>query len=139
MLDEPTSNLDPVATRSVHELVRSLRDAGMTVLLVTRELDDFLASADQLLVLEDGAIAAAAGTPAEVLQESGQRMVESLGVWLPETSEIGLALQKNGRQPIDAIPITVEETVEMLKDAGLLREQIAAAARRMERSSLVKC
>lgn len=33
LLDEPTSNLDPVATRSVHELVRSLRDTGMTVLL----------------------------------------------------------------------------------------------------------
>ncbi len=125
ILDEPTSNLDPVATRSVHELVRSLRDAGMTVLLVTRELDDFLASADQLLVLDDGRIAAA-GTPAEVLKESGQRMVESLGVWLPETSEIGIELKKCGRQPIDAIPITVEDTVKMLRDAGLLREQIAS-------------
>lgn len=124
ILDEPTSNLDPVATRSVHELVRSLRDAGMTVLLVTRELDDFLASADQLLVLEDGRIAAA-GTPSHVLKESGQRMVESLGVWLPETSEIGIELKKIGRKPIDAIPITVEDTVKMLRDAGLLREQIA--------------
>ncbi len=123
LLDEPTSNLDPVATRSVHELVRSLRDAGMTVLLVTRELDDFLASADQLLVLEDGHISAA-GSPAQVLLESGQRMVESLGVWLPETAEIGLALKKSGCCPVDSIPITVAEAVRLLNQTGLVKDRL---------------
>ncbi len=118
LLDEPTSNLDPVATRSVHELVRGLRDGGMTVLLVTRELDDFLASADQLLVLEDGRISAS-GTPAEVLRESGERMVESLGVWLPETAEIGLALRGMAGDEAAEIPITVQETLALLKGRGL--------------------
>ncbi len=126
VLDEPTSNLDPAATRSVHELVLALRDGGMTVLLVTRELDDFLASADQLLVLDAGSIAAA-GTPAEVLFESGQGMVDSLGVWLPETSEIGLALQKNGIGPVDSIPITIAETVEFLKKKKLLKELLTGS------------
>ena len=79
VLDEPTANLDPVATRSVHELVRGLRDAGLTVLLVTRELDDFLAWVDQLLVLEDGHIFAA-GAPYEVLMASGQHMADHLGI-----------------------------------------------------------
>lgn len=124
LLDEPTSNLDPVATRSVHELVRSLRDNGMTVLLVTRELDDFLASADQLLVLNDGRITAA-GAPADVLTQHGQYAVESLGVWLPETSEIGIALQKSGRWPGGAVPITVDQAIGMLERAGLLKSHIA--------------
>lgn len=123
LLDEPTSNLDPVATRSVHELVRSLRDTGMTVLLVTRELDDFLASSDQLLVLENGHISAA-GSPAQVLLESGQRMVESLGVWLPETAEIGLALQKSNRFPVRSIPITVPEAMQLLDQTGLVKGQL---------------
>lgn len=123
LLDEPTSNLDPVATHSVHELVRSLCDAGMTVLLVTRELDDFLAGADQLLVLEDGCISVA-GSPAQVLLESGQRMVESLGVWLPETAEIGLALQKSGCHPVDSIPITVVEAVQLLNQTGLVKDRL---------------
>jgi energy-coupling factor transport system ATP-binding protein len=123
LLDEPTSNLDPVATRSVHELVRALRDNGMTVLLVTRELDDFLAGADQLLVLEDGRISAA-GQPGQVLFESGQHMVDHLGVWLPETSEIGLAIQKNGAIPLSKIPITVPEAVDMLAECGLLKAKI---------------
>jgi energy-coupling factor transporter ATP-binding protein EcfA2 len=127
LLDEPTSNLDPVATRSVHELVRSLRDAGMTVLLVTRELDDFLASADQLLVLEAGHISAA-GSPGQVLLEAGQHMTESLGVWLPETAEIGLALQKSGRYPVDAIPITVAEAMRLLRQTGLVKDQLVGRA-----------
>lgn len=119
VLDEPTSNLDPGATRSVHELVRSLRDAGITVLLVTRELDELLAEADQLLVLADGALVAA-GPPRQVLAEHGSEMVESLGVWLPETSEIGVALRAVGLARNRPIPITVAETLALLADEGLL-------------------
>ncbi len=56
VLDEPTANLDPQATRAVHELILKLRQQGITVLLVTRELDDFiLEAADQLLVLKTAA------------------------------------------------------------------------------------
>ncbi|NLG99688.1 MAG: energy-coupling factor ABC transporter ATP-binding protein [Chloroflexi bacterium] len=123
VLDEPTANLDPVATRSVHELILSLREAGMTILLVTRELDDFLASADQLLVLDAGTVIAA-GKPADVLRTAGQKMVENLGVWLPETSEIGIALQKTGSFAVKDIPITVDEAVCFLKETGLLKDQI---------------
>ena len=123
LLDEPTANLDPVATRSVHAVVRGLRDAGMTVLLVTRELDDFLAQADQILVLEDGRVFAA-GDPYQVLRESGQRMVDSLGIWLPETAEIGLALRQSGRFKAAEIPIRVEEALDLLRDNRLLAEVI---------------
>ncbi|MDZ7844475.1 MAG: ABC transporter ATP-binding protein [Anaerolineales bacterium] len=56
VLDEPTSNLDPGATENVHDLLLTLRKEGITVLLVTRELDEFLAEADQLIVLEQGSI-----------------------------------------------------------------------------------
>ncbi|WP_168203263.1 ATP-binding cassette domain-containing protein [Oceanispirochaeta crateris] len=45
ILDEPTANLDPAATRQVHELILKLRNEGITILLVTRELDDFIAEA----------------------------------------------------------------------------------------------
>ncbi|HEC22734.1 MAG TPA: ABC transporter ATP-binding protein [Chloroflexi bacterium] len=113
VLDEPTSNLDPAATRSVHDLVLSLRDEGITVLLVTRELDEFLAEADQLLVLADGRLLAA-GPPRDVLREHGEYMLDSLGVWLPETSEIGIELRRAGLLQGDEMPITVEETLSVL-------------------------
>lgn len=120
VMDEPTSNLDPGATHSVHELVLELRDQGITVLLVTRELDEFLAEADQLLVMEAGRILAS-GTPQQVLADYGQYMVESLGIWLPETSEIGIELAQLGLLNNSLTPITVQETTAALEAAGLFK------------------
>jgi energy-coupling factor transport system ATP-binding protein len=119
VLDEPTSNLDPGATHSVHQLILSLRAQGKTVVLVTRELDEFLAQADQLVVLERGRVLAA-GPPREVVLEHGEAMLDDLGVWLPETCEVGLALHRMGRLAGGALPITVEETVDALAESGLL-------------------
>jgi energy-coupling factor transporter ATP-binding protein EcfA2 len=119
VLDEPTANLDPGATHAVHELVLALREEGVTVLLVTRELDEFLAEADQLLVLDEGRVLAA-GPPREVLSQHGAMMIDDLGVWLPETSEIGIALRDAGLLSAPTIPITVDETVGMLEERGLL-------------------
>jgi energy-coupling factor transport system ATP-binding protein len=119
ILDEPTSNLDPAATRSVHELLLALREQGMTILLVTRELDDFLARADQLLVLERGRLIAA-GDPREVLASCGEAMLQNLGIWLPETSEIGVALNAHSAEKDSPVPITVEETLGLLQSRKLL-------------------
>lgn len=123
VLDEPTANLDPVATRSVHDLILKLRDAGMTILLVTRTLDDFLRDADQLLVLSKGELYAS-GTPGEVLKEKGADMMDHLGIWLPETAEIGIALQKQGQTTSAEVPITIPETIQLLSDSGLLCQSI---------------
>ncbi|MEJ2597378.1 MAG: ABC transporter ATP-binding protein [Anaerolineales bacterium] len=113
VLDEPTANLDPGATHAVHDLLLSMRDRGVTVLLVTRELDEFLAEADRLVVIEAGRVLAA-GEPRQVLQAHGDYMVNQLGVWLPETAEIGIALRQAGIHNNISVPITVAETVEIL-------------------------
>jgi energy-coupling factor transport system ATP-binding protein len=118
ILDEPTSNLDPAATHYMHQLFLSLRDAGKTVLLVTRELDDFLAKVDQLLLLEEGQVRAC-GSPCDVLIEHGCYMTDSLGVWLPETVEIGLALSEPCTTQ-QGVPITVNETFDLLAQQNLL-------------------
>ncbi len=116
ILDEPTANLDPAATRQVHELILKLRDDGITILLVTRELDDFMAEADNILVLEKGSLIAS-GEPYTLLKEQGVRMDE-LGIWLPETVEIGLALIRSGFE-LTRIPITIDETLDVLEKTGL--------------------
>ena len=118
ILDEPTANLDPVATRQVHELILKLREENITVLLVTRELDDFMARADQVLVLDKGSLVAA-DAPYALLKKHGALMA-SLGIWLPETVEIGLALADAGFA-LDRIPITLEETVDLMESLGMLR------------------
>ena len=124
VLDEPTANLDPLATRSVHELILKLRDQGMTILLVTRELDEFiLSAADQLLVLDEGKILAA-GAVQPMLQAYGEDMFKRLGIWLPETVEIGIALKTRFNLPLKNIPITVEETLAVLYQHQLLRGEL---------------
>lgn len=119
VLDEPTANLDPGATRSVHELLLDLRNQGITILLVTRELDEFLAQADQLIVLDAGRIFAV-GEPREILKQHGEYLLNQLGVWLPETTEIGISLQKKGCLVSEQIPITVSEAADALQKSGLL-------------------
>ncbi|MDZ4159369.1 MAG: energy-coupling factor transporter ATPase [Anaerolineaceae bacterium] len=136
VLDEPTSNLDPVATRWVHELILSLREQGKTVLLVTRELDDFLAMADQLLVLEEGRLLCA-GAPREVLAEHGEYLVNSLGVWLPETAEIGIALKRLGNTNVGSIPITIDETCALLAENNLIPTELIGDDTRREKESSV--
>ena len=118
VLDEPTSNLDPGATRSVHDLILNLNAEGITIVLVTRELDEFLIEADQLIVMESGNIIAA-GPPRHVLAEQGRYMIESLGVWLPETSEIGIELAQLGLISPDQIPITLDETRDAMRSLTL--------------------
>ena len=66
LLDEPFSGLDVgVATSLRLELARHLRDFAGVTLLVTHDALDALTLADQVLVLDDGAVAQA-GTPHEV-------------------------------------------------------------------------
>jgi phospholipid/cholesterol/gamma-HCH transport system ATP-binding protein len=56
-LDEPTAGLDPLSASGIDELVRGLRDAlGLTIMMVTHDLDLLWRAADRVAVLGDGHI-----------------------------------------------------------------------------------
>ncbi|MEP6608909.1 MAG: ATP-binding cassette domain-containing protein [Burkholderiaceae bacterium] len=58
-LDEPTSGLDPTTARGFDKLVRSLvEDLGITVFLVTHDLDTLLTVVDRIVVLGNGKVLA---------------------------------------------------------------------------------
>jgi phospholipid/cholesterol/gamma-HCH transport system ATP-binding protein len=58
-LDEPTSGLDPITARGFDRLVRSLvDDLGITVFLVTHDLDTLLTVVDRIIVLAAGHVLA---------------------------------------------------------------------------------
>ena len=52
-LDEPSAGLDPLTSRRLDELILSLRDGlGITIVLVTHELESLLGVADRMLFLD---------------------------------------------------------------------------------------
>ena len=58
-LDEPTSGLDPITARGFDRLVRSLvDDLGLTVFVVTHDLDTLLTVVDRVIVLAHGRVLA---------------------------------------------------------------------------------
>ena len=58
-LDEPTSGLDPIAAGAFDVLIRTLqRTLGLTVFLVTHDLDSLSTACDRIAALADGTIVA---------------------------------------------------------------------------------
>jgi D-methionine transport system ATP-binding protein len=79
LTDEPTSSLDPETTASVLALLRKIRDDfGVTILLVTHEIDAVRAICDRVSILENGRIVEE-GSVREVLQNpqspAGRRLL----------------------------------------------------------------
>jgi phospholipid/cholesterol/gamma-HCH transport system ATP-binding protein len=75
--DEPSAGLDPVVAAALDELILRLRSAlGMTVVVVTHELDSAFKIADRIVVLDRGRILET-GTVEEV-RASGNERVQNL-------------------------------------------------------------
>jgi branched-chain amino acid transport system ATP-binding protein len=58
MLDEPSAGLAPAITVEVFQLISRMRDEQLSILLVEQVVDDALAIADDVVVLESGRVAA---------------------------------------------------------------------------------
>lgn len=56
LFDEPTSALDPELVGSVLQVMRSLREAGMTMLVVSHEIQFARAAADRIVFMDHGTI-----------------------------------------------------------------------------------
>lgn len=57
VLDEPTAGLDAPARSALHCLVQDIACKGLPVLVVSHDLEEWLAIADQVVLLADGTIA----------------------------------------------------------------------------------
>ncbi len=69
-LDEPTSGLDPIGARAFDRLIVDLRDAlGITVVMITHDLDSIFTIVDRMAVLADHKVVAE-GTLDEVLHST---------------------------------------------------------------------
>ncbi|HET6499332.1 MAG TPA: ATP-binding cassette domain-containing protein [Amycolatopsis sp.] len=109
LLDEPTSELDPVGKAEVFEVVDRLRrESATTIVMVEHELDRLAAMADRILVVDQGRIAAD-GTPAELLADVAL-FLRTGGERPPAAAELDWRLRSAGI-PLDGEPSTDLVTV----------------------------
>jgi polar amino acid transport system ATP-binding protein len=76
LFDEPTSALDPHLVGEVLEVIKSLARTGMTMMIVTHEVQFAREIADVVAVMADGVIAEL-GSPATVLARPSDPRVQS--------------------------------------------------------------
>jgi galactofuranose transport system ATP-binding protein len=67
IVDEPTRGIDVGAKAEILRLLRNLADGGLSVLMISSELEELIAAADHVTVLSDGE--SVADLPAEALSE----------------------------------------------------------------------
>jgi len=113
VLDEPTSNLDPVGKGTVFEIARRLnREAGMTIVIAEHDVDAVAAHADRVVVLDRGTVVAI-GAPRDVL---GRReLLESIGVRLPQAMDLALRLDEGPAGWEDPLPLTADEAAAAIE------------------------
>lgn len=54
LLDEPTRGIDVGAKAEIHHLIESLADEGMSVLMITSEIEEIVEGSNRVTVLRDG-------------------------------------------------------------------------------------
>ena len=56
IIDEPTKGIDIGSKQLVHKLINNLTKEGLSVIMVTSEIDEVLGMADRIVVMRDGSI-----------------------------------------------------------------------------------
>ena len=83
LFDEPTSALDPELVGDVLNVIQDLAREGMTMLIVTHEMDFALSISDRVIFMEDGHIQLDA-SPSAIRQEAaGERVRRFMGLEAP--------------------------------------------------------
>ena len=67
-LDEPTTGLDPQARRNLWNLIKEIRDEGITILLTTHYMDEAELLCDRLAIMDSGKIITI-DTPHNLIQQ----------------------------------------------------------------------
>lgn len=68
LLDEPAAGMNPVETAALMDLIKKIRDRGITVLLIEHHMSLVMGISDRVAVLDYG-VKIAEGTPAEVSRD----------------------------------------------------------------------
>jgi energy-coupling factor transporter ATP-binding protein EcfA2 len=108
VLDEPTSQMDPIGTREVFGVIREMAHRGLTVILVEHKMEWIAAFADRVIALKDGQILLE-GTPSEVLTSP---LLTENGFGISRYTSVARKAQEQGLWKKDKLPVTLDEAAD---------------------------
>ena len=112
IFDEPTSQLDPLGTEEIFDILKLLKSQNKTIILVEHKIDLIAEYADRVVVMDDGEIIFN-GETHEVLSND---KIEESNVSMPIVSK--LAYKMNTVKPgfFKKVPITLDECKKELEE-----------------------
>jgi len=127
-LDEPTAGVDVALRRDMWQLVRGLRDTGVTIILTTHYIDEAEEMADRIGVISKGELILVE-SKAELMRKLGRKQLtlqlqDALAQVPPELSSYALSLSSDGGEltyTYDAQGgrIGIVDLLKALGDAGV--------------------
>jgi len=127
-LDEPTAGVDVELRRDMWEVVRALRDTGVTIVLTTHYIEEAEQMADRVGVINDGELILIEDK-VELMRKLGQKQLildlnQPISAIPDDLHDDRLALDANGMQLVYTYDTHAERTgitalLQKLRDAGI--------------------
>lgn len=114
ILDEPTSELDPIGKSKLFELLRKLKhESNLTIILVEHETDQVLEMADRMIIMDKGKIVAE-GIPNDVILNK-QIFERAGGERSPASAEVCWYLLKNKILKSNELTLNIEKLINIIR------------------------
>ncbi|MCL4378867.1 MAG: energy-coupling factor ABC transporter ATP-binding protein, partial [Actinobacteria bacterium] len=122
IFDEPTSNLDPLGTREVSEIIRKLPE-NKTLIIIEHKLDDFIDIFDKV-ILFDGNGKIIAFTTTEKLFLDFMPELRKTGVWIPQIPKFFYNLDQEEGISFDIFPLSGKEANAIININSANRDRV---------------
>ena len=137
ILDELSTGLDPQARRETWQLIESIRDRGVTVLLVTHLMEEAERLADRIAVIAEGRVIAL-DTPAGIVSmvDAEQRLRFRPSAPIDDTLLSGLPEVRRVERSGPSVVVTGTGNLLQAVTSVLARHQIVANDLRLDQANL---
>ena len=108
ILDEPTSQLDPIFTISFFDILKRInREFGTTIILSEHKINDIFYFANKVIILDKGSILTQ-GSPSEIVEDI-KNLKKDITNFVPDSAKVYLRVNSDFKPPL-----TIKDGIEWL-------------------------
>jgi energy-coupling factor transport system ATP-binding protein len=116
VLDEPTSNLDPIGTEQVFRVIARLaQEEKKTLIIVSHNTEELVTLVSRIIVINDGQVALD-GDPRSVFAKAEYLLKTRIAI--PQVTELFEKLKHLPKFRVSTLPITLDEAYAKLRELG---------------------